>query len=53
MSTSVRITVDEYHRMIAEGRFEPREEHHVELLEGEIVPMSPINHGASAMPSTN
>jgi Uma2 family endonuclease len=44
MSTSVRITVDEYHRMIAEGRFEPREEHHVELLEGEIVPMSPINH---------
>ncbi len=43
MSTSVRITVDEYERMIAEGRFEPREEHHVELLEGEIVPMSPIN----------
>jgi Uma2 family endonuclease len=43
MSTSVRITVDEYERMIAEGRFEPREEHHVELLEGEIVSMSPIN----------
>ena len=47
MSTSVRITVDDYERMIAEGRFEPREEHHVELLEGEIVPMSPIGpeHG--------
>jgi Uma2 family endonuclease len=47
MSTSVRITVDDYERMIAEGRFEPREEHHVELLEGEIVSMSPINPGHS------
>lgn len=42
MSTSVRITVAEYDRMIAEGRFEPREEHRVELLKGEIVAMSPI-----------
>lgn len=47
MSTSVRITVADYERMIAEGRFEPREDHHVELLEGEIVPMSPINPGHS------
>lgn len=47
MSTSVRITVEEYDRMIDEGRFEPREEHHVELLEGEITPMSPINPGHS------
>jgi Uma2 family endonuclease len=47
MSTSVRITVAEYDRMIAEGRFEPREDHHVELLEGEITPMSPINPGHS------
>ena len=44
MSTAVRITVEEYDRMIAEGRFEPAEEHHVELIEGEIRPMSPIGH---------
>ncbi len=42
VSTSVRITVAQYDAMIAEGQFEPREEHHVELIEGEIVPMSPI-----------
>ena len=47
MSTSVRITVAEYDRMIAEGRFEPREEHHVELIEGEIIPMSPIGEDHS------
>lgn len=44
MSTSVRITVEDYDRMIAEGRFEPAEEHRVELIEGEIRPMSPIGH---------
>ena len=42
MSTSLRITVAQYDEMIARGEFEPREEHHVELIEGEIVPMSPI-----------
>jgi len=42
MSTSTRITVAQYDEMIAAGLFEPREEHHVELIEGEIVPMSPI-----------
>ena len=46
MSTSVRITVEEYDRMIAEGRFEPPEEHHVELIDGEIRPMSPIGPAA-------
>lgn len=47
MSTSVRITVNDDDRMIAEGRFEPREAHHFELIEGEVVPMSPIGpeHG--------
>lgn len=42
MSTSTRITLDEYHEMIREGRFEPREEHHVELIHGEIIPTSPV-----------
>jgi Uma2 family endonuclease len=42
MSTSTRITLDQYHEMIRQGLFEPREEHHVELLEGEITPMSPV-----------
>ena len=42
MSTSLQITVEQYDAMIARGEFEPREEHHVELLEGEIVAMSPI-----------
>ena len=44
MSTSVRVTVAQYDAMIARGEFEPREDHHVELIEGEIVPMSPIGH---------
>jgi Uma2 family endonuclease len=43
MSTGVRITVEEYDRMIAAGAFEPVEEHHVELIRGEIREMSPIN----------
>ncbi|WP_435019762.1 Uma2 family endonuclease [Tundrisphaera sp. TA3] len=49
MSTSTRITVEEYAAMIERGDFEPREQHRVELIRGEIVPkdprgpMSPIN----------
>lgn len=42
MSTSTRITMEQYDEMIRQGRFEPREEHHVELIYGEITPMSPI-----------
>src|SRR3954454_15314234 len=38
MSTSVKITVEQYQAMIDRGDFEPREEHHVELIRGEIVP---------------
>jgi Uma2 family endonuclease len=43
MSTTTRITTDQYDEMIRRGDFEPREEHHVELIYGEITPMSPIN----------
>lgn len=43
MSTSTRVTLAQYDEMIRQGLFEPREEHHVELICGEIVPMSPIN----------
>ena len=43
MSTSTRITVDQYDRMIERGEFEPSEDHYVELIYGEITPMSPIN----------
>lgn len=42
MSTSVKITYDQYLEMIARGDFEPEEDHRVELLDGEIVAMSPI-----------
>ncbi|MCA1684596.1 MAG: Uma2 family endonuclease [Planctomycetia bacterium] len=42
MSTSTRITVEQYDAMIRRGDFEPREEHHVELIYGEITPMGPI-----------
>jgi Uma2 family endonuclease len=47
MSTSTRITIEQYNAMIERGVFDPREDHHVELIEGEIVPMSPIGvrHG--------
>ena len=38
MSTSVKITVEQYEAMIRRGDFDPREEHHVELIRGEIVP---------------
>jgi Uma2 family endonuclease len=43
MSTSTRITLEQYDEMIRRGDFEPREDHHVELIYGEISPMSPIN----------
>jgi Uma2 family endonuclease len=43
MSTDVRITIDDYDRMIDAGEFEPAEEHHVELIRGEIREMSPIH----------
>ena len=38
MSTSVKITVEQYEAMIDRGEFDPLEEHHVELIRGEIVP---------------
>jgi len=44
MSTSTQITIVQYDDMIAQGVFEPSEEHRVELLEGKIVPMSPIGN---------
>ena len=43
MSTSTRLTMEQYDELIRRGDFEPREEHHVELIYGEITPMSPIN----------
>src|SRR3954463_6286017 len=43
VSTTTRITLDQYDEMIRRGDFLPREEHHVELIHGEISPMSPIN----------
>ena len=42
MSTTTRVTLDQYHEMIRRRQFEPREEHHVELIYGEITPMGPI-----------
>ena len=42
MSTSTRITNAQYDEMIRRGQFEPREEHRVELIYGDILPMSPI-----------
>jgi Uma2 family endonuclease len=42
MSTTTRITVEQFDAMTRQGLFSPREEHHVELIHGEIVPMSPI-----------
>jgi Uma2 family endonuclease len=43
MSTTTRISLEQYDEMIRRGDFEPREEHHVELIYGEITPMNPIN----------
>jgi Uma2 family endonuclease len=49
MSTSVKFSYDQFEEMIRIGLFNPPEEHRVELLYGEIVPvygespMSPIN----------
>ncbi len=41
-STSTRITIEQYDAMIRRGDFLPREDHHVELIHGEITLMSPI-----------
>ncbi len=38
MSTSLKITVEQYEAMVDRGEFDPIEEHHVELIRGEIVP---------------
>jgi Uma2 family endonuclease len=43
MSVGTKITIAEYDRMIERGDFEPVEEHHVELIRGEIREMSPIH----------
>jgi Uma2 family endonuclease len=42
MSTTTRITLEQYDEMIRQGVFEPREEHHVELIQGEVRDRSPI-----------
>ena len=42
MNISTKITMEQYDEMIRLGQFEPREEHHVELIYGEILPMSPV-----------
>ncbi len=38
MSTSVKITVEQFEAMVERGEFDPPEEHLVELIRGEIVP---------------
>lgn len=43
MSTSTRVTFDQYEAMVRRGDFEPREANRVELIHGEVVPMSPIS----------
>jgi Uma2 family endonuclease len=43
MSTGVRVTIEEYDRMLSAGAFDPAEDHQVELIRGEIREMSPIN----------
>ena len=43
MSTTTRVTPSQYEQMIDQGAFEPCEDHKVELIRGEIVPLSPIN----------
>ena len=42
MSTSVRVTVADYDRMIEDGHFESEENRRYELLDGEVVEMPPI-----------
>ncbi len=43
MSTTTRIALADYDRMIAEGHFAPGvKRHRIELIEGELRPMSPI-----------
>lgn len=42
MSTTTRITLEQFDEMIRQGVFVPKEEHRVELIYGEISPMSPI-----------
>ncbi|MCG8450526.1 MAG: Uma2 family endonuclease [Pirellulales bacterium] len=43
MSTAAHFSIADYNRMIAAGVFEPREEHQVELIRGELHEMNPIN----------
>jgi Uma2 family endonuclease len=38
MSTSLKITVEQFEAMVDRGDFDPIEENHVELIRGEIVP---------------
>ncbi len=42
MNTTARITIEQYEQRVARGDFEPREEHHVELIRGEVWPMCPV-----------
>lgn len=42
MSTIAKFTISEYDRMIAAGIFVPKEEHHVELIRGQVRQMSPV-----------
>jgi Uma2 family endonuclease len=42
MSTSTNLDVDDYERLIAEGHFDPSDPQRYELIEGEILALSPI-----------
>lgn len=41
MSTTLRLTLDEYHRMIARGAFNDLRGRHIELIRGELREMAP------------
>ncbi len=42
MSTTARLSLAQFDRMIEQGKFEPKEKHHLELIHGELRDMSPI-----------